>query len=114
MTILQIILIIAASIFVAIPLYLYLGKAGIEAGAAIVGVFDAIVYWDSKKFQKTCNETLNCRDNLIMMKIIYPAVIIIFAFLSILAFVIRLGWLTWIAIKAGAKFYWRILKYCWE
>ena len=115
MTTFQIILIVATSIFIGIPLYLFIGKVGREIGAATVGMFDVIFYWDSKKWQETYDAALNCHGNaLTTMKIMYPVVIIIFAFFSILTFVIRLGWLAYLAIKTGAKFYWKSLKYCWE
>ena len=114
MTIFQIILIVAASIFIGIPLYLFIGKVGREIVAITMGVFEVILRWDSKRFQKTYDEVLNCRDALTVTKIFYPVAIILFAFLSILAFVIRLGWLTYLAVQAGARFYWKSLKYCWE
>ena len=110
MTILQIILIIAASIFIGIPLYLFVGKAGRELGAVMVGVFYAILFWDSKKFQKTYDELINDE----VAKVLWLFIIVFYLFLSIIFSVIRLGWLAGLAIKAGAKFYWKVFKYCWE
>ena len=110
MTTFQIILVIAASIFIGIPLYLFVGKVGREVGAAIVGVFEAMLYRDSKKFQKTYDEAEN--DD--VMKVLWLFIIVLYLFLSIIIFVIWLGWLAGLAIKAGVKFYWKMLKYCWE
>ncbi len=110
MTTFQIILIVIGIIIIGIPLYLFVGKGGRKIGAAIGGVFDAIFSWDSKRFEKTYDE-MKDEDP---MKALWLLVIIIFAAFSIIAFVVRLGWLAYLGIKAGVKFYWKSLKYCWE
>lgn len=111
MTILQIILIVVGSIVIGIPLYLFLGKVGgRELGAVMVSLFVVIADWNSKKFQGEYGEQKDADP----MKVLWPLAIICFVCVSIITFVIRLGWLAYIGIKAGAKFYWEALKYCWK
>lgn len=110
MTILQSILIVVGSIIIGIPLYLYVGKTGRKWGAATVAIFSVIVKWNSEELPENYDEVKDDDP----MKVIWPLAIIVFACFSMLAFAVRLCWLAWLVIKAGTKFYWRTLKYCWK
>ncbi len=113
MTTFQIILIAIGSIIIGIPLYLFVGKAGHghKLGLATIGLFMALIYWDSGQFKKQRGDK-DLKDKPIA-KALWLSVIIFYAVWAVSAGVIRLCWLMCLTIKAGAKSYWKILKFCW-